>query len=165
MALLRDAHLGCAVTWQGKVDEYRLCVRFPRVCVRVRACLDLCFPVKEYGPACDRACEYQQECFYCQSKGQLVIWSAASPVVVTAADCHEERCRMRGMRVQEEEGDCGVGLSGTPQWSQYGKNTKDSTRISHEPLFFQPLSRPFRSVRDTKIWMNAKSNLNYEIWD
>lgn len=97
MALLRDAHLGCAVTWQGKVDEYRLCVCVPTcVCVHVRACLDLSFPVKECAPACDRACAYQQECLPCQSKGQLVIWSAASPVVVTAADCHEERCRERG---------------------------------------------------------------------
>lgn len=61
------------------------------VCVHVRVCLDLCFPVKECALACDCACVYQQECFSCQSEGQLVIWSAASPVVVTAADCHEKR--------------------------------------------------------------------------
>lgn len=70
------------------MDEYHLCVRG---CVRVRVCLDLCFPVKERALACDCACVYQQESFSRESEGQLVIWSAASPVVVTAADCHEKR--------------------------------------------------------------------------
>lgn len=41
MALLRAAHLGCAVTWQGKVDEYRLCV-FPLVCVYMSECIWIC---------------------------------------------------------------------------------------------------------------------------
>lgn len=110
----------CAVLWHGRAkwtNTVCVCVLTcvcVYVCVHVRACLDLCFPVKECAPACERACVYQQECFSCQSKGQLVIWSAASPVVVTAADCHEDRCRKRGERVQEEG--CGA-----PQWSQYGE--------------------------------------------
>lgn len=55
------------------------------VCVYVRAPLDQCFPVKVCLPACEHACMYQQECFSCQSKAQIIIWSAGSPVVVTAA--------------------------------------------------------------------------------
>ncbi len=96
MALLSDAHLGCAVTWQDRVDKYHLCV-FPCMFVCTRQSVSgSALPVKECAPACDRACVYQQECFSCHSKGQLIIWSAASPVVVTAADCHEDRCRKRG---------------------------------------------------------------------
>lgn len=65
-------------------------------CVHVRVCLHLCCPVKVHVPVFECALLYQQECFCCQSKGQLIIWSAASPVVVTAADCHEERCWTMG---------------------------------------------------------------------
>lgn len=74
--------------------------RIPFLCefsgVRVEARPDVRCPVKACALARERASVDQQECLCCQSKGQLIIWSAAFPVVVTAADCHEERCRNRG---------------------------------------------------------------------
>lgn len=65
-------------------------------CVDVRAALDLSFPVKVCDPVCQRASVHQWECLFCHSKGQLIIWGAASLVVVIAAHCHEERRGSRG---------------------------------------------------------------------
>lgn len=58
MALLRDAHLRYAVTWQGSVDEERVCVC---VGLHVRVCLDLLFPDRDCVPACDCLCESAEE--------------------------------------------------------------------------------------------------------
>lgn len=146
-----------AVLWHGRAKwTYTICVC---MCVHVRVCLNLCFPVRKCGLACDCACVHQQECFSCQvrvnsSCGQLCLLLSRQQIAM-------RRDKMKGDgRTQEE--DCEVGLSGIPQWSQYGKNTMDSRKISHDPLLFEQLSN--HSEGDTRIWMNIKAKQNYYWW-
>lgn len=98
------------------MDEYHLCVCVPTfVCVHVRACLDLCFPVKECAPACDRVCVYQQELLLLSKQG-----SARHMVSCVPCGCHGSRLprgemQEEGSVQEEQEEDCEGGLSGTPQ--------------------------------------------------
>lgn len=133
---------------------------FPLVCmcVHVRLCLNLCFPVTKCGFACDCACVHQQECFSCQvrvnsSCGQLCLLLSWQQITT-------RRDKMKGEgRTQEE--DCQVGLNGIPRWSQYEKNNRDSRKTSHDPLLFEPLRKPFtRGHQDMNEYNGRAPSLN-----
>lgn len=137
--------------------------RIPFVCVCSHMCVCTCQSVSGSELPCQRVCSCMWPCL-CVSAGMPPLskqGSACHMVSCVPCGCHGSRLpwgEMQGEgRVQGEVEDCEVGLSGIPQWCQYGKNIMDSTGIFHEPLLFQPLCRPFRSVKDTKIWMNIKA--------
>lgn len=100
------------------------------VCVHiVRVCPGLCLPVTECALACDGACVYQQDRSCCQSQGQLVIWSAASPVVVTAAPSHGRRRDARWAIVS---------------WTQWSTLMCPVWEKRPDPWHSEPLSQCFR---------------------
>ncbi len=146
-----------AVLWHGTAKwTNTICV-----CVVVCVCVPTCQSVSGSELPCQRVCSCMWPCL-CVSAGMPPLskqGSACHMVSCVPCGCHGSILPWGEMqeegRVQEEVEDCEVGLSGIPQWCQYGKNTMDSTRIFHEPLLFQPLRQPFRTA--TKIWMNIKA--------
>lgn len=149
MALLRDAHLGCAVTWQGKVDIYWVCSHLC-VCVYMSDCVWICASLSQSVvlhvtvPVC------------ISRNASLVKWGSTHHVVSCVCCCH-------GSRLPREE----------IRWKGRGEHKRRTVKLDSMvylsdlsmrktigtaeklPTTHCSLNRwENHSQRDTKIWMN-----------